>query len=100
MKTANIQSGEKVTVTTEIRNFGHGEQVKVIYRDGSEGWEHVSDLQEDKKTDEFVYAGIDIFKQGVTECPVSILRKAGEPFDREAKINFYKSLGYTVTTWQ
>ena len=40
------QSGEKVTVTEETRDLGHGEQVRVIYSDGSEGWEHVEDLQD------------------------------------------------------
>lgn len=44
MKTAHIQSGEKVTVTEETRNLGHREQVKVVYADGSEGWEHPEDL--------------------------------------------------------
>lgn len=39
-----IASGEKVEVTNETRDFGHGEQVKVIYSDGSEGWEHLEDL--------------------------------------------------------
>jgi len=45
MKTAHIQSGEKVTVTEETRDIGHGLQVKVIYSDNSEGWEHVEDLE-------------------------------------------------------
>ena len=37
-------SGEQVTATEETRDFGHGEQVKVIYSDGSEGWEHTTNL--------------------------------------------------------
>lgn len=37
-------SGESVTLTNETRDLGHGEQIKVIYADGSTGWEHVSDL--------------------------------------------------------
>lgn len=44
MKTAILNGGEKVTVTEETRNLGHGEQVKVIYADGSEGFEHIEDL--------------------------------------------------------
>lgn len=44
MKTKFTQSGEKVTLTNEVRELGHGKQVKVIYSDGSEGWEHLSDL--------------------------------------------------------
>lgn len=46
MKTMYTNSGEKVQVTDETRNLGHGEQVKVIYSDNSEGWEHIEDLQE------------------------------------------------------
>ena len=46
MKTMYLNSGEKVKVTEETRDRGHGEQVKVIYSDGSEGWEHVEDLQD------------------------------------------------------
>lgn len=45
MKTAYIQSGEKVTVTSLIRDLGHSEQTKVFYSDGSEGWEYTADLQ-------------------------------------------------------
>jgi len=37
-----------------------------------------------------------IFKKGVTAHPVTILSGAGLPFDREFKVNKYKSLGYTV----
>lgn len=46
MKTMYTNSGEKVQVTDEKRALGHGEQVKVIYSDNSEGWEHIEDLQE------------------------------------------------------
>lgn len=46
MKNMHIASGEKVQVTGETRNLGHGEQVKVIYSDGSGGWEHLDDLQD------------------------------------------------------
>lgn len=46
MKTMYISSGEKVQVTEETRDYGHGEQVKVIYSDNSEGWEHAEDLHE------------------------------------------------------
>lgn len=46
MKTKYTNSGEKVQVTEEKRDRGHGEQVKVIYSDGSEGWEHLEDLQD------------------------------------------------------
>lgn len=40
-----------------------------------------------------------VFKEGVTEKPVMILSIVGRPYNRSAKIEFYKSLGYTVTTW-
>jgi hypothetical protein len=40
-----------------------------------------------------------IFKEGVTQNPVTILSHPNTPFDRAKKISFYKSLGYTVTTW-
>ena len=44
MKKMLITNGEMVTVTDEKRNLGHGKQVKVVYSDGSTGWEHVEDL--------------------------------------------------------
>ena len=44
MKTMYTNSGEKVVVTDKIVNFGHGDQVDVIYSDGSKGLEHVEDL--------------------------------------------------------
>jgi len=40
MKTMYTNSGEKVTLTGITR----GDQVEVIYSDGSDGWEHLSDL--------------------------------------------------------
>jgi len=46
MKSMYTNSGEKVTVTEETRNFGHGIQSKVIYSDNSEGFEHIEDLQD------------------------------------------------------
>ena len=46
MKTQFTNSGEKVQVTGNTRNLGHGEQVEVIYSDGSKGWEHIEDLQD------------------------------------------------------
>ena len=44
MEKMYLQSGEKVSVTSESRNLGHGIQFKVIYSDLSSGWEHVEDL--------------------------------------------------------
>lgn len=39
-----------------------------------------------------------VFKQGVTtDGPVTILRKADEAYDVDAKRKFYLSLGYTIT---
>lgn len=46
MKSMYISSGEKAQVTDETRDLGHGKQVKVIYADGSEGWEHLEDIQD------------------------------------------------------
>lgn len=46
MKTMYTNSGEKVQVTEDSRNLGHGKQVKVIYSDDSEGWEYLDDLHE------------------------------------------------------
>ena len=40
------QSGERVELTGNTRNQGHGEQVEVIYSDGSKGWEHLEDLND------------------------------------------------------
>jgi len=44
MKKTLVTNGETVTVTEETRDLGHGVQVKVIYSDGSQGWEHPEDL--------------------------------------------------------
>jgi len=41
-----VTNGEMVQVTEEIRDLGHGQQIKVIYSDGTEGWESTSDLQD------------------------------------------------------
>ena len=46
MKTMYTNSGEKVQVTDEKRDIGHGEQVKVVNSDNSEGFEHSEDLHE------------------------------------------------------
>ena len=37
-------NGERVTLTDNTRNLGHGWQIKVIYSDNSTGWEHESNL--------------------------------------------------------
>ncbi len=38
-----------------------------------------------------------VFKKDVTtKGPVTILSKYGEPYDRKAKMEFHKSLGYKV----
>jgi hypothetical protein len=52
MKNAFTTSGEKVQVLENTRDLGHGEQVNVIYSDGSEGWEHIEDIEmvEQEKT--------------------------------------------------
>ena len=39
---------------------------------------------------------ITIYKEGITATPITILSKEGEPFNREAKIQKYLGLGYTV----
>jgi hypothetical protein len=46
MKTMYTNSGEKVEVTEKTRDLGHGKQAYVIYSDGSEGWEHLENLQD------------------------------------------------------
>jgi len=46
MKKLLITNGEMVEVTDNTRDLGHGEQVEVIYQDGSIGWEHIEDLQD------------------------------------------------------
>jgi hypothetical protein len=37
-----------------------------------------------------------IVKPGTTDGAITIMSKAGEPFDRDAKIEKYLSLSYTV----
>lgn len=37
-----------------------------------------------------------VVKPGMTDKSVTIMSKAGEPFNRQAKIENYLSLGYTV----
>jgi len=44
MKTMYKTTGERVVLTGESRNVGHGEQIEVAYSDGSTGWEHEADL--------------------------------------------------------
>lgn len=44
MNVKYTKHGEKVLVSNETRNLGHGQQVKVIYSDNTTGWEHVNDL--------------------------------------------------------
>ena len=44
MNTKYTQSGEKVELTGNTQNLGHGNQLEVIYSDGSYGYEHSSDL--------------------------------------------------------
>jgi len=46
MITAYNRSGEKIRLTNERRDLGHGIQIKVIYFDGSIGWEHILDIFE------------------------------------------------------
>jgi|AntDeeMinimDraft_5_1070356.scaffolds.fasta_scaffold11772_2 hypothetical protein len=46
METMYTNSGEKVEVTEQNRDLGHGKQVAVIYSDGSWGWEHIENLQD------------------------------------------------------
>lgn len=46
MRKSLTTNGEMVTETTETRNLGHGEQVKVIYSDNTQGWEHIENLQD------------------------------------------------------
>jgi len=44
MKKLLTTNGEIVTLTSDTRNLGHGLEVKVIYSDGSEGWESPDNL--------------------------------------------------------
>jgi hypothetical protein len=47
MKTAiKLSSGERVSISEfETRDLGHGKQVRVFYSDGSDGYEHIEDLE-------------------------------------------------------
>ena len=45
MKTATLTgNGERVKLTNDKRNLGHGEEIKVIYQDNSKGWENTNNL--------------------------------------------------------
>lgn len=49
MKTTILNTnGEKVTLTGNFRDLGHGRQLEVIYSDGSKGYEHYEDLEDDQ----------------------------------------------------
>jgi len=37
-----------------------------------------------------------VFKQGMTDYPITICSKVGEPFDEQFKRNKYIYLGYTI----
>lgn len=41
---ATVGNGERVTLTKNTRNLGHGVQIEVVYQDGTSGWEHEEDL--------------------------------------------------------
>ncbi len=41
---ATLTNGERVLLTDNTRNLGHGLQIEVLYSDGSKGWEHEDDL--------------------------------------------------------
>lgn len=41
---AFLNTGEKVLPTIHERDLGHGKQIKVVYSDGSEGWEHIENF--------------------------------------------------------
>lgn len=44
MKATLAGNGERVTLTDNSRNLGHGLQIEVIYQDSTKGWEHEEDL--------------------------------------------------------
>ena len=53
MKTATLTgNGERVKLTNDKRNLGHGEEIKVIYQDNSKGWENINNLIDIVKTAE------------------------------------------------
>lgn len=41
---ATTFGGERVLLTDNTRDVGHGLQIEVVYQDGSKGWEHDEDL--------------------------------------------------------
>jgi len=57
---------------------------------------YICNVKQDKRNNMFNHE-FTIFKKGVTEAPVKILSKEGEPFNKVAKIQKYTNLGYTVT---
>ena len=52
--------GERVALTDNTRNLGHGLQIEVIYSDNSKGWEHEDDLI-DREEDENITVKDEIF---------------------------------------
>ena len=44
MKATIANNGERVVLTNNTRDLGHGVQIEVIYQDGTKGWEHEEDL--------------------------------------------------------
>lgn len=54
MKATLASNGERVTLTENSRDLGHGKQIEVIYQDNSKGWEHEEDLI-DRDQDELTY---------------------------------------------
>jgi hypothetical protein len=49
MKTSINSNGESVIVLDETRNLVRGTQHRVIYSDGSGGWEHEEDLIDNER---------------------------------------------------
>ena len=54
MKATLAGNGERVTLTENTRDLGHGLQIEVIYQDNTKGWEHEEDLI-DRDEDELTY---------------------------------------------
>ena len=44
MKATLACNGERVTLTENSRDLGHGKQIEVIYSDETKGWAHEEDL--------------------------------------------------------
>lgn len=44
MKATLSGNGERVTLTENSRDLGHGKQIEVIYSDETKGWAHEEDL--------------------------------------------------------